>query len=124
MRQLRLHRADRLNDDVFDVTENLLRVVAHLLDILQRKSQTALVTHLVLLAALVLDVVACRLIDGVVSEVHVEIAEVVLIWRPILASGQAAQPFFVEQNAQRVNSAQQNVDSQVKLQLVDQKWLV
>ena len=55
---------------------------------------------------------------------HVEIIEVVLVRRSVFTRGQPAQAFLVEENAQGVNAAEQNVDAQVEFQLVDQEWLV
>ena len=124
VRQLGLHRADRLDDGLFDVVEDPRRVVAHLLDVLHGEGEAALVAQVVLLAALVLDVVARHLVDRVVRQVHVEVVEIVLVGRSILASGQSAKALLVEQDPERVDTAEQNVDPQVKLQLVDQEWLM
>jgi len=98
--------------------------MAHLLDIFQGKSETTLVPQIVFLAPLVLNVVTRHFIDGVVGQMHVQIVQIVLIWRPVLTCRQTAQTFLVEQNSERVDSTKQDVDSQIKLQPVYQEWFV
>ena len=59
--------------------------MTHLFDVFESKSQTPLVPHIVLLGAFVLDVVAIRLVNRIISQMHVQVVQVVLIRRPVLA---------------------------------------
>ena len=122
--KLRLDRANSLDDRLLNVVEDAGGIVAHLFDILHGKRQTALVAQVVLFAALVLNVVARRLVDRIVRQVHVEVVEVVLIGGTVLTSRQATEPLIVEKNSKRVHAREEHVNAQIKLELVDQEWLV
>lgn len=50
---------------------------------------------------------------------HEQVAEIVLRWRLVLLSGQTTQPFVEKINSQWVHAAEEDVDSQVELKLVD-----
>ena len=122
--KLRLDRAYSLDDGLLDVVKDPRGIVAHLLYILHGKRQTALVAQVVLLAALVLNVVARRLVDRIVRQVHVEVVEVVLIGGTVLTGRQATEPLIVEENSERVHAREEHIDAQVELELIDQEWLV
>ena len=79
---------------------------------------------IIFVAAFVLDVVARKLIDSVVCQVHVQIVQIVLIRWSILARGQSAEALFVKENTERINTTQQNIDSQIELQFINEEWLV
>ena len=54
--------------------------------------------HIILLTSRIGNVIARSLIYCIVRQVHVEIAEVVLVRGPILSSGQPAQTLLVEKD--------------------------
>ena len=90
MTELGLHGANCLNDCCLDIREYPCRVMSHLLYVLQSKSQTSLVPEIVFFAPFVLDVVGGGLVDRVVGEVHIEIVQIVLVWRSVFAGCQSA----------------------------------
>ena len=73
MSQLWLHSADCLYDCRLDVEHDFCRIEAHLIDVFERKSQTSFVSEIILFTTFVLDVVACRLVDCVISQMHVQV---------------------------------------------------
>ena len=66
-------------------------------------------------------VVAGRLIDRVISQMHIHVSQVLLIWRLKLACRQPAKTLLVKVNAQGVNTTQQDINPQIKLQVVDKE---
>ena len=115
MGQLWLHSADSLHDGGLDVVQHSLRVMAHLLDVLERESQTAFVPKVIFFTPVILDEIARHFIDCVVSQVHKQVVEIALVWRAVLAGGKPTQSLFVEQDAQRIHAAEEYVDAQVEL---------
>ena len=87
MTELGLHGANCLYDCCLDIRENPCRIMSHLLNALQSKSQASLMPEIVFFTPFVLDVVGRGLVDGVIGEMHIEIIEIVLVWRSIFASG-------------------------------------
>ena len=61
--------------------------MTHLVNVLHRESQTSLVAQVIFLTAFVLNVVACRLVDRIIRQVHVQIVQIVLVGGSVLASG-------------------------------------
>jgi len=53
--------------------------MTHLFYVLECKSQTSLVPHIVLLGAFVLDVVAVGLVNRIVSQMHVQVVQIILV---------------------------------------------
>lgn len=50
---------------------------------------------------------------------HEQVVEIVLRWRLVLLCGQTTQPLVEKVNSQWVHAAEEDVDPQVKLKLVD-----
>ena len=64
------------------------------------------------------------LVDGVIGKVHKQVSEIVLRWRTVLIGGQAAEAFVVKVYSEGINTAKQHVNTEIKLESVDQKWLM
>ena len=89
MSQSGLHSANGLDNSSFDVILDLGDICPDLLQVAPHERQTSLVTLVVLLATFVLNVVFVKLIDGIVSQVHIQVAKVLAVWRLIVHGGQA-----------------------------------
>ena len=113
--ELRLHGYETLNDRLLDVRHHFLGVVAMLGDILHRVGQTTLVADAVFQGSLVLLIILVRLVDRVVRQVHVQVAEIAGVWRLIFDGRQPAQALLVHVDSQRINPAHKYVDSKIEL---------
>ena len=80
--------------------------MTHLLDVLHRKSQTSLVPKIVFFASFVLNVVARRLVYRIIGQMHVQVIQVVLVWRSILTSCKSAESLFVKEDSERIDATQ------------------
>jgi len=59
------------------------------------------------------------LVDGVVGQMHEEVVEVAAHGTFVVFGCKPGQSFFVNKTPQRGNSGDENVNSQVKLEVVD-----
>ena len=84
--------------------QDLCRIMTHLLDVLHRKSQTSLVPKIILFATFVLNVVARRLVNRIISQMHVQIIQIVLVWRSIFTSCKSTESLFVKEDSEWVNA--------------------
>ena len=55
---------------------------------------------------------------------HEQVVQIVLLGRHVLAGGEATKTFLIDVNSERIDSAEQHVNSEVKFQIVYQEWLV
>lgn len=81
-------------------------------------------TTIVLFDALILHVRTRSLINCIIGQMHVEIVQIFLVWALILCCCQPTQAFFVEKHSERIYAAQKHVNPQIKLEFVNQEWLV
>ena len=78
----------------------------------------------VIIDPLVLDKVLTFFVDSIVSQVHTEIVEVAAKWCNVLFGSKSGQSFLVQEHSDRNHGRDQEVDTQVELQVVDQIRLV
>ena len=78
----------------------------------------------VIIDPLVLDKVLTFFVDSIVSQVHTEIVEVAAKWCDVLFGSKSGQSFLVQEHSDRNHGRDQEVDTQVELQVVDQIRLV
>ena len=73
-------------------------------DVIYDRGETALMATRVIVLVLVKDKVLAVLLDGVVSEMHVEVIEVPSLWPHIFFGCKTRQAFLVNKYPQRVDS--------------------
>lgn len=61
------------------------------------------------------------LIDGVVRQVHVAVRDVVLVGSLVRISAESAQSLPVQKNTQRIARGDQDINSHVELEVIDQQ---
>ena len=125
MRQSWLDRDARLHANVLNLVHHVFsaEVGLRLLHVVQYCRQGALRPSVVI-HVVVLHEVARGLVDRVIGQVHEQIIQVCLRWACILLSGKASESLLEHEDSEWVNSIDQHVDSEVKLQVVDQVGLV
>lgn len=87
---------------------------------LEHRLQGSLVTDSHIILILVEDKLFTLLVDCVIGEMHADIVDVVFIGRYVCFSGESAEALAEDENAKRVDSSDQDIDSEVELQAVDQ----
>ena len=92
--------------------------------LLEDRSHTSFVADIVILGAVICFEVFTLFIDSVVGQVHAQVAQVAPNWRHVLLSGKPRQTLLENKHSQRGNSSNQDVNPQVKLQVVNQVRLV
>ena len=55
---------------------------------------------------------------------HEEIVQVAVVWSCVLLGGKPSKSFTEDENAKGVDSVDEHVNSEVKLEVVDKIWLV
>ena len=99
-------------------------IMTKLLDVLEGKSETAFMSLVILINSCIDNIVSSRFVDGVVCQMHIQIIQVALSWRFVFCCCKSAKPFLIEINSQGVNTTKQNINSQIKFQVVNQKWFM
>ena len=81
-------------------------------------------SKVILVTPLVLYEVCRSFVNSVVRQVHEDVIQVVLIWWFVFSGSHSTKTLFVEEDAKWVHSTQVNVDSQIKLKIVNKEWFV
>ena len=87
------------------------------------RSDGSLVANRHVIFIFVEDKLIAFLVDGVVGEVHADILNVVLIRDNIAFSCKSGQSFMVEINSKRIDSSYEDIESEIKLQSIDEVGL-
>lgn len=93
-------------------------------DVLEDAGEAAFVAFIVLGRILVLLEALCLLVDGVVGQVHLQVAEVSAQRALVELGGKPGEALFVDEAPEWPHASHQKVYPQVKLQAIDQQWLV
>ena len=66
---------------------------------------------LVVIFALTLDKVSRRLVDRIVSQMHIQVVKVVLVWARVRFCGKASDAFLVHIDAQGLHTVDEHINS-------------
>lgn len=119
MGQHRLHCAETLDDYRLDIVQNLLAIVTALIDVFHCERHRSFVASIVFFTSDVFLKFVTEFIDGVVRQMHEQVGQVRLGRGFVFLGGQTAEPFIVKVDAKRVNPTKQDVNAQVKFELVN-----
>ncbi len=97
-----LHGAERFDNDIVDILDESVYVVALLLQVAPHKRERAFVAYIVVGSSLIEDEVLAVLVDGVVCEMHEQILKVALDRRLEWLSSEPGQPFIEHEHSERV----------------------
>lgn len=130
VRELGLPRDHGLDHDVLDLNLQFFDFLgSHLFSFLEYDvavdlSETSLVTVALTLFVVILHVIVVVLVDGVVGQMHVYIAQVVFGGRFIGLGRESCQAFLEEVDLHGVDPVEENVYAEVKLEAIDQiRWV-
>lgn len=93
-------------------------------NILQNRSKASFVANVSSVSIFILDESICFFVNSVIGKVHAQVVEVAASWTLVLLCGKPGQALFVNETAQRVDSCDQNIDSQIELQAINEIRLV
>lgn len=107
-----LSRDGGLHGDVFDLVHHdfCRKILLVLLHVLQDRRKTPLVA-LVVIFALTLDKVSRRLVDRIVSQMHIQIVKVVLVWACVRFCGKSSDAFLIYIDAEGLHTVDEHIDS-------------
>lgn len=128
MLQIRLDADYRHGDDVLDLLPKLVNVCVLLVltDVLKHSRQRPFVPCAVLVLVFIELEGIALLLNRVVSQVHEQVVDVLrVVARGLVGLGrEPGETFLVHKDSQRVHSIDQGVDSEVKLEPVNQVGVV
>jgi hypothetical protein len=90
---------------------------------LENLSETTLVAWVVVASGILLEIFSF-LIDSVIGEVHVQVAEVAADRRHVFRSREPSEALMVYENPQRRDRCEQNIDPQIKFKPINEVRLV
>lgn len=70
---------------------------------------------------IVLLVVFAQLVDCIISQVHIHVAHVFLIWKFIWCRGKSDEAIIVNVDSQRIYAVEQNIDPKIKFEAIYQQ---
>ena len=79
---------------------------------------------LIVFFILTLYVVGSMFVDSIVGQVHAQVRYVLIFWQSIFFSGKANQSIIKKENSHRLSPGNQDIYPQIKLQTIQQIWLV
>ena len=115
---------ERLDDEVVDLRLETFNIVPFVRYVLVDLIQGPLVTPALAFLVLILLVVVGILVDGVVRQVHEHIVQVFWVRRLVLRGGKASQAFIEDVYAQRTDAVEEDVDAEIKLQSINEVWVL
>lgn len=126
---MRLACNEGLDDNIFDVVPNLLRILilaipSMAIYIVKNCPKTPFVAHIILVWILIEYEVVAVLVDCIVSQMHAQISQVAPEGRLVNLGCEPRQPLMIDVGPQRVNPGHQHVDAEVKFELIDKVGLV
>ena len=127
MCQLLLNRDEGLDDDVLDFTHEEVGVSVFFLESLEDFLEGPFVAGVIVHTFCHLEAIVI-LVDSVVSKMHEEIVELILVsirWQwLVLVSGKPHDSISVQEDLERVTAEHHHVETQIKLQAINQVWLL
>jgi hypothetical protein len=114
-----------LNANLFDffpdhVACGILIAGSVLVNVVQDGGKRPLVSHILPVFIFILNESICVFVDGIIRQVHTKVVQVAAHWRLVLLCRESCQALLVDEGAKGIETGDQDVDSQVKLQLVDE----
>ena len=94
--------------------------LSSLLNVLQYAGQTSLMTDIIIIESLIWDEILTFFVDCIVSQVHTEIIEVAAKRWNVFFGCKSGKSFLVQEHSDRNHRRDQEVDTQVELQVIDQ----
>ena len=115
-----MHHDDCLDDDIRTPVHEQLHILAPLSQQLDHTGETPFMTSVVALICTLKGII--ELVDRVVGQVHKHVVLGVSLagWFLVRFCGEAGQAFFEEVDHQRIQPIDQHIQSEVKLQTIDQ----
>ena len=97
----------------------ILGTCSVIVNVLQDRGKASLVADVVLFFILVLNEAISFFVDSIVCQMHAKIVQVASHWTVVLLCREPGQAFFVDEAAQWVDSGDQNIYPQIKLETID-----
>ena len=94
----------------------------HLTQVLPQRAQVPLVPSIITGSRILLKVCVC-LVDAVVCQVDELVAELLRI-SCISGSGKVYNPILVNINLERINTGDENMETEVKFEAINEEWIV
>ena len=126
MRQVGLTYYECLDNNILDEPHDLVLITAlcfqYVKDGIKRSFMAPITTFRRVIITLLIGIAV--LVDRIVGQVHEEVVHVSVCWLPVGLSAEPCHAFLVDVDTQRINTVEQDVDSQVILQVVYKVWVV
>ena len=123
-------RNNSLNCQIFELSPAFLRsyylwvLQSHHVNLVENCSQTSFVANIIVRFIIILNEVVTFLVDGIVRKMHTQVVEIAANRWGVFLRGESCKSLLVDEDAQGNYRRYQNINTQVKLQVVYQEGLV
>ena len=95
-----------------------------LVDVGEDRTETTLVTHVILARVFVEHKLVTVFVYCIVRQVHAQVVQVAAQRRGILLGCESREPFFVDESPKGCDTGKQHINAEVKFEVVDEVWFV
>lgn len=115
--------------DLLDVFPNfiaclILLILSICIDVVQDSRERTLVSDVVMVLVFILDEAVGLLIDRIIGKMHAQVIQVAAHGAVVRLSSKSGKAFLVDEASERVHTCYQNINSEVKLQAINEVGLV